>query len=105
MRLVCEARCAETGVVLLPEAAESLVNTAANHGTDWQAEAKNILAHARIAALQDDCRDAIEEHFGASKAAQLRENRDRVREMNASLDADLKRSTDRILDMIKGLSA
>lgn len=99
-RLVYEARCAETGVVLLPEAAESLVNTAANHGTDWQAEAKNILAHARIAALQDDCRDAIEEHFGASKAAQLRENRDRVREMNASLDADLKRKRDEATERI-----
>lgn len=93
-RLVYEARCVETGLALDPDTAESLVNAAAIHGTDWQAAAKNLLDHARIAALQDDCRAAIEEHFDASKAAQLRENRDRIREMNASLDADLKRKRD-----------
>jgi hypothetical protein len=58
------------------------------------------LDHKRIAALQDDCRAAIEEHFDASKAAQLRENRDRVREMNASLDADLKRKRDEATERI-----
>lgn len=99
-RLVYEARCVETGAALDPDAAESLVNAAANHGTDWQAAAKNILDHTRIAALQDDCRAAIEEHFDASKAAQLRENRDRVREMNASLDADLKRKREEAAERI-----
>ncbi|MBK6717045.1 MAG: DEAD/DEAH box helicase [Burkholderiales bacterium] len=99
-RLVYEARCVETGVALDPDAAESLVNAAANRGTDWQAAAKNILDHTRIAALQDDCRAAIEEHFDASKAAQLRENRDRVREMNASLDADLKRKREEAAERI-----
>ena len=90
-RLVYEARCADTGLALDPDTAESLVNAAANYGSDWQAAVKNVLDHTRIAGLQDDCRAAIEEHFDASKAAQRRENRDRVREMNASLDADLKR--------------
>ena len=99
-RLVYEARCVETGLALELDAAESLINTAANHGTDWQAAAKNVLDHKRIAALQDDCRAAIEEHFDASKAAQLRENRDRVREMNASLDADLKRKRDEATERI-----
>jgi len=90
-RLVYEARCLETGAELEPDAAESLVNAAAVHGVDWQAAAKNVLDHAKAAALQDDCRAGIEEHFDASKAAQFRENRDRVREMNASLDADLEK--------------
>jgi hypothetical protein len=90
-RLVYEARGVETGIVLESDDAESLVNAAAIYGTAWQAAAKNVLDHARIAALQDDCRAAIEEHFDASKAAQLRHNRDRVREMNASLDAHLNR--------------
>ena len=90
-RLVYEARCLETGAKLDPDAAESLVNAAAIHGVDWQSAAKNVIDHAKAAALQDDCRAGIEEHFDASKAAQFRENRDRVREMNASLDADLER--------------
>ncbi len=90
-RLVYEARCLETGAELDPDTAESLVNAAAIHGLDWQSAAKNVIDHARVAVLQDDCRAGIEEHFDASKAAQFRENRDRVREMNASLDADLER--------------
>jgi superfamily II DNA or RNA helicase len=99
-RLVYEARCVETGLVLAPDSAESLVNAASNHGTDWQDAAKNVLDHVQIAMLQDDCRAAIEEHFDASKAAQLRENRDRIREMNASLDADLKRKRDETAERI-----
>ena len=90
-RLVYEARCLETGAELDPDAAESLVNAAAIHGVDWQAAAKNVIDHGKAAALQDDCRAGIEEHFDASKAAQFRENRDRIREMNASLDADLEK--------------
>lgn len=99
-RLVYEAREVATGRALDPDAAESLVNAAANYGSDWQAAAKNVLDHARAASLQDDCRASIEEHFDASKAAQLRENRDRVREMNASLDADLKRKRDEAVERI-----
>lgn len=90
-RLVYEARSLETGQALDPDASESLINAAAIHGVDWQAAAKNVVDHARAAALQDDCRASVEEHFDRSKSAQLRENRDRVREMNASLDADLNR--------------
>lgn len=90
-RLVYEARCLETDAELDPDTAEFLVNAAAIHGVDWQSAAKNVIDHAKAAALQDDCRAGIEEHFDSSKAAQFRENRDRVREMNASLDADLKR--------------
>lgn len=90
-RLVYEARCLETDAELHPDTAESLVNAAAIHGVDWQSAAKNVIDHAKAAAIQDYCRAGIEEHFDASKAAQFRENRDRVREMNASLDADLDR--------------
>lgn len=90
-RLVYEVRCLDSDTVLEADEAESLVNAAAIHGTDWQASAKNVVDHQRAAALQDDCRAAIEEHFDSTKAAQLRENRDRVREMNAALDADLDR--------------
>lgn len=93
-RLVYEARHVETGLSLDPDVAESLVNASANFGSDWQAAAKNVLNHARVASLQDDCRASVEAHFDLTKAAQLRENRDRVREMNASLDADLKRKRD-----------
>jgi hypothetical protein len=99
-RLVYEARCMETGQALDPDLAESLINSAAIHGTDWQSAAKNVIDHARAAALQDDCREAIELHFDSSKAAQLRENRDRVREMNAALDADLKRKRDEAAERI-----
>lgn len=90
-RLVYEARCLETGLPLDPDVAESLVNAAAIHGVDWQAAAKNVVDHARAATLQDDCRAAIEEHFDSTLAAQSRENRDRIREMNAALDADMAR--------------
>ena len=90
-RLVFEGRCLETGQALDPDVAESLVNAAAIHGVDWQAAAKNVVDHTRAASLQDDCKAAIEEHFDTSRAAQLRENRDRIREMNAALDADMKR--------------
>lgn len=90
-RLVYEARCIENGQALDPDTAEALVNAAALYGNDWQAAAKNVIDHGKAAALQDDCRAGIEEHFDASKAAQLRENRDRVREMNASLDSDIER--------------
>lgn len=90
-RLVYEVRCLQTGTVLEDDVAESLVNTAALHGIDWYATAKNVLDHAKVAALQDDCRASIEERFINTKASQLRENRDRIREMNASLDKDIQR--------------
>ena len=99
-RLVYEARCVETGIALNPDAVELLVNAAANLGADWQATAKHVLNHAQIAALHEDCRNDIEDRFAASKAAQLRENRDRVREMNASLDADLTRRRNEAIDRI-----
>ena len=90
-RLVYEARCLETGDILEDDVAESLVNAAALHGMDWYATAKNVMEHAQVAALQDDCRASIEERFINTKASQLRENRDRLREMNASLDKDIQR--------------
>jgi SNF2 family DNA or RNA helicase len=90
-RLVYEARCIETGEPLEDEAAESFVNAAALYGLDWYDIAKNVLEHGKAAALQDDCRASIEERFTSTKASQLRENRDRVREMNASLDKDIRR--------------
>lgn len=90
-RLVYEVRCLETGQGLDSDLAESLVNAAAIHGGDWQAAARNVVDHARAAALQDDCRAAVEASFDSSLAAQLRENRDRIREMNAALDADMER--------------
>lgn len=90
-RLVYEVRCLESGTALDADEAESLVNAAAIHGMDWQGAAKNILDHERVAALQDDCRAEVDERFDATKSAQLRENRDRVREMNAALDEDLRR--------------
>lgn len=90
-RLVFDARCLETGQALDPDVAESFVSAAAIHGVDWQAAAKNVLDHGYAAALQDDCRAAIEAHFDSSLGAQLRENRDRIREMNAALDADMAR--------------
>jgi hypothetical protein len=90
-KLVYEARCIETGEVLDEDKAESLVNAAALDGFDWHAGAKNLLNHAVVASLQDDCRASIEERFIAMNESQRRENRDRIREMNASLDKDLQR--------------
>ncbi len=90
-RLVYEARCLETGEVLDEDKAESLVNAAALDGFDWHAGAKNLLNHAVVASLQDDCRASLEERFIGVKDSQKRENRDRIREMNAALDKDLQR--------------
>jgi len=90
-RLVYECRNLQTGTVLDDVQAESLVNLAALNGTDWHAAAKNVLNHDRVAGLQNDCRAAIEDHFIDSKDLQLRENRDRIRSMIASLDQDLQR--------------
>jgi len=89
-RLVYEVRDLD-GNTLEPDVAETLVNAAALHGVDWQSAAQSTLSNDQIAALQDDCRASIEEQFDASKAAQRRENRDRVREMNAALDAHLEK--------------
>ncbi len=90
-KLVYEARCVETGAVLDEDQSEFLVDSSALHGNDWHAVARNVLNHAAIANVQDDCRAAIEERFVGTKATQLRENRDRIREMNAALDQDLAR--------------
>ncbi len=90
-RLVYEARCLETGEVLDEDKAESLVNAAALDGFDWHAGAKNLLNHVAVASLQDDCRATLEERFIGMKDSQKRENRDRIREMNAALDKDLAR--------------
>lgn len=90
-KLVYAARCLETGAVLEDDEAEQLVNAAAMDGTDWHSSAPNVLNHAQVAALQDECRASIEEHFAASTAAQQRENRDRIREMNAALDQEYQR--------------
>ncbi len=90
-RLVYEARCLETGEVLDEDKAESLVNAAALDGFDWHAGAKNLLNHAVVASRQDDCRASLEERFIGMKESQKRENRDRIREMNAALDKDLQR--------------
>lgn len=90
-RLVYEARCVETGIVLSDDSAESLVNLAALEGQDWHSAAQNVLDNELVAKLQDECRHSIEEAFAGSTAAQLRENRDRIREMNASMDKEYER--------------
>jgi hypothetical protein len=76
--------------VLDDDLSELLVNTAALHGRDWHA-AKNVLDHDKCSQLQDECRADIEEQFGGAKAAQDRENRDRIRAMIGSLEEDLRR--------------
>lgn len=106
-KLVYEARCLETGNVLEEDQAESLINAAAMFGADWHSTAKNILNHQKVAEIQDECRASIEDKFIESKASQLRENRDRIREMNAALDKDLERRKSsvqaRISDLKDGL--
>ena len=93
-RLVYEVAALESGQRLGDDEAETLINRAAMEGTDWQGVARNVLDHERVATVLDDCREAIEDRFDASKNAQLRENRDRVREMNAMLAADLRKKTE-----------
>jgi superfamily II DNA or RNA helicase len=90
-KLVYEVRILETGEALDEDKSESLVNAAALDGFDWHAGAKNLLNHSQVASLQDDCRASLEERFIIMKDSQQRENRDRIREMNASLDKDLER--------------
>lgn len=90
-KLVYEARCLETGAALQDDEAEQLINAAAMEGIDWHAAAANVLDHALVARLQDECRASIDEHFDSSTAAQQRENRDRIREMNAALDQEYQR--------------
>ena len=95
-RLVYEALDYETSAALEADQAEALVNAAALNGTDWHAAAKNVIDHDRAASLQDKCRATIEDNFTEAKALQLRENRDRIRAMIASLDQDLQRRRDAI---------
>jgi len=89
-RLVYQARGVNEASVLEEDAAEALVNAAALHGKDWHG-ARTVLDHGRCAQLQDECRAVIEEHYRGAKAAQDRENRDRVRSMIGSLEEDLRR--------------
>jgi SNF2 family DNA or RNA helicase len=102
-KLVYEARCIESGEVLDEDRAESLVNAAALEGYDWHASARNLLNHSAVASIQDECRASIEERFIGNKASQLRENRDRIREMNAALDKDLQRRKEAIQVRIASL--
>lgn len=88
-RLVYQVRSLDGHRLLDDDSSELLVNTAALFGRDWHA-AKNALDHAKCSLLQDECRADIEEQFGGAKAAQDRENRDRVRAMIGALEADLR---------------
>lgn len=94
-RLVYQVRSVTTGAVFDEDISELLVNTAALLGRDWPA-AKYALDHDQCSRFQDECRADIEEQFGGAKAAQDRENRDRVRAMIGSLEEDLRRRTDGI---------
>ena len=89
-RLVYQARSADVSLLLEEDAAEALVNAAALSGRDWHG-AKSALDHALCGRLQDECRADIEEQYRGAKAAQDRENRDRVRAMIGSLEEDLRR--------------
>lgn len=89
-RLVYQARSADVSLLLEEDAAEALVNAAALNGRDWHG-AKSALDHAHCGRLQDECRADIEEQYRGAKAAQDRENRDRVRAMIGSLEEDLRR--------------
>jgi SNF2 family DNA or RNA helicase len=89
-RLVYQVRSVDPPRVLDDDLSELLINTAALQGRDWHA-AKNVLDHEKCSQLQDECRADIEEQFGGAKAAQERENRDRVRAMIGSLEEDLRR--------------
>lgn len=103
-RLVYRVRRLETGDALEDDDAEALVNTAALNGVDWFG-AKSTLDHVRCAELQDRCHQDVEELFKDAKAAQVRENRDRVRAMIGSLQQDLKRRTQQAEERIAGYEA
>ena len=89
-RLVYQVQSIDTGLVLEDDAAESLVNSAALNGRDWHG-VKRSLDHERCGQIQDACRANIEDLYRGAKAAQDRENRDRVRAMIGSLEEDLRR--------------
>jgi SNF2 family DNA or RNA helicase len=103
-RLVYQVRSVDTLRVLDDDLSELLVNTAALYGSDWHA-AKNVPDHEKCSQLQDDCRADIEEQFGGAKAAQDRENRDRVRAMIGSLEEDLRRRKEAADLRIEGYEA
>jgi SNF2 family DNA or RNA helicase len=104
-RLVYEGQCLMSGQTLESDDIEALVNAAAMHGFDWQGVAANTLDHNAVAEAQDACRSRLESHFDKSKAAQMRENRDRIREMNSSLEADLKKRREAAQLRIRNLEA
>lgn len=101
-RLIYEVRSLEDGKALDPDEAESLVNAAALEGGDWHGIARNLLDHARVAAIQEYCQSNIEDRFAGAKAVQLRENRDRIREMISALDKDLEKRKADLLQRIEG---
>lgn len=90
-RLVYEVRGLQDGQIFDPNVAEALVNAAAMAGRDWHGVARQVLDHAQVARIQDDCRAVLEEQFDGAKAIQSRENRDRIREMMGALDKDLEK--------------
>ena len=102
-KLVYEVRSVETGCELSEELAEQLIHAAALDGVDWHASAANVLDHVLMADLQDECRAALEDRFNASTASQQRENRDRIREMNAALDKEYKRKMDAYEERVERL--
>lgn len=99
-RLVYEVRDLATGEPLEEDLAEAFVNAAVLVGTDWYASAKNTLDHQKVAALQDDCRDSIEQRFNSSTAMQERANRDRIREMVAAIEQDMMRKREGIEEFL-----
>lgn len=100
-RLVYEVRQLDTGEPLSEDQAEAFVNSAVLSGYDWFAEAKNTLDHAHVAQLQDLCAEAIETRYESTKATQQRFNRDRIREMKATLEQDLARHRKRTQEVIE----
>lgn len=104
-RLVYQAAALDGTMVLDPDLAERLVDTAAQRGRDWHGAARSSLDHHAVAAAQDRCRADLEEQFVATKAAFERENIDRVRSMVGQLELDLSQRRQRIQARISELES
>lgn len=99
-RLEYLAKSYPGGASLDGDKAERLVNKAALAGTDWLGAAGSIDTQ-RAADLQDDCLAELAGYFEQFVLAQRRENADRVRQMQASLQRDLARRSAAIEERIR----
>ena len=89
----------ECGTLTTGEMAEHLVNTAAMSGSDW-ISAINVLDHAKVADVFDDCKETLEKRFKSFRGDCMREDRDRIKLMQGMLESRLESQRGKIMERI-----